>query len=131
MFGEKLRLARINAGYTQQQLGECFGKDKIWVCKFEAGYCLPTNNDLQIICEVLHTTPTLLDFPSVATAKTRVATDRHRKSSTTTYKLTVPLDRAKFPKLTKSNLKKAGYANLEQFISVAYCQLEKQLINEK
>lgn len=131
MFGEKLRLARINAGYTQQQLGEAIGKHKIFICQVETGYCLPTESELTEICKLLKVSPIELDFPQVITQKTRVITDRHRKSSTTTYKLTVPLDRAKFPKLTKSNLKKAGYANLEQFISVAYCQLEKQLINEK
>lgn len=131
MFGEKLRTARINAGYTQQQLGEAIGKHKIFICQVENGYCLPTESELKEICKLLNVSPTELEFPQVITPKKRVITSRPRKSSTTTYKLTVPLDRAKFPKLTKSNLKKAGYENLEQFIKVAYCQLEKQLINEK
>ena len=131
MFEERLREARISAGLTQQRLGEAIGKDKIWVCKFEGGYCLPTNNDLQIICQVLHTTPKLLEFPVVATSKKRVATSTQRKSSTTTYKLTVALDRANYPKLTKSNLKKAGYSNLQQFIGMAYRHLEMQLLNNE
>lgn len=131
MFAEKLKEARIRAGYTQQMLGETFGKDKIWVCKFEAGVCLPTQQDLQKICEVLDVTAQDLDYPQVATSKKRVATDSKRKSSTTTYKLTVPLDRAKFSKLTKENLKKCGYSNLQQFLGMAYRHLEQQLLNNE
>ena len=131
MFGERLRGARIAAGYTQQQLGEAIGKHKIFICQIENGYCLPTECELLQICKLLNTTASKLEFPQVITSKKRVITDPQRKSSTTTYKLTVALDRAKFPKLTKKDLKKAGYSNLQQFIGMAYRHLEMQLLNNE
>lgn len=127
MFNEQLKKARLNAGLTQQQLGETINTDKRMVSKFEGGYCLPTAKDLDIICKILKTTPQKLHFPSVATSKIKVATKTKQKSSIDTYKLTVELNRGDFSKLTKSNLKKCGYNNLKEFISMAYEQLENQL----
>ena len=127
MFAEKLKEARVQAGLTQTQLGELINTDKRMISKFEGGFCLPTGNDLEIICKKLQTTPQKLDFPQVATAKTQVATRPTRKSGITTYKLSVALDRSEFAELNKSNLKKCGYKNLEEFLRMAYKQLQKQL----
>ena len=62
MFSEQLKKARLNVGYTQRELGEAIGKHKIYICQLEKNYCLPTEQDLQKICEILHTTPAELDF---------------------------------------------------------------------
>lgn len=127
MFANKLKEARVQAGLTQSQLGELINTDKRMISKFEGGFCLPTKDDLEIICKKLQTTPQKLEFPQVATAKTQVATRSTRKSSITTYKLSVALDRSEFAELNKSNLKKCGYKNLEEFLRMAYRQLQKQL----
>ena len=127
MFAEKLKEARVHAGLTQSQLGELINTDKRMISKFEGGFCLPTTDDLEIICKKLQTTPQKLKFPQVATAKTQVATRPTSKSSITTYKLSVALDRSEFAELNKSNLKKCGYKNLEEFLKMAYKQLQKQL----
>ncbi len=131
MFGEKLKEARLRAGYTQQQLGEIIGKDKIIVCKFETNYCLPSAEDLKKITDLLQISPQELQFPQVATSKTRVATRTKPKTRPDTYRMTVPLKKSEFPKLNKDNLKKCGYNNLREFIQMAYQQLEKQLNNNK
>lgn len=131
MFGEKLRTARINAGYTQQQVADLLKIDRPTYNKIEQDKVAPKYDDLPKLANMLKVDIKLLQKYMCAHPKTECAHTQTSKSSTTTYKLTVPLDRAKFPKLTKSNLKKAGYVNLEQFIEMAYCQLEKQLINEK
>ena len=127
MFSEQLRKARLNAGYTQKQLGEAIGKHKIYICQLEKNYCLPTEQDLQKICKILHTTPTKLGFLQVITPKTRVITQKKTQPRIEVYRLTVPLDRTEFSKLTKSNLKKCGYNNLREFMAMAYMQLENQL----
>ena len=127
MFSDKLRQARIKAGCTQKQLGEAIGKHKIYICQLEKNYCLPTEQDLQKICEILHTTPAELDFLQVITQKTRVITQKKAPPRVDVYRLTVPLDRAKFSKLTKQNLKKCGYNNLREFMEMAYEQLTNQL----
>lgn len=127
MFAEKLREARVRAGLTQTQLGELINTDKYMICKFEKGCCLPNEQDLNIICKNLQTTPQKLEFPKVATPKTQVATHQKRKSSTSTYKLTVALNRCEFSQLTASNLKKCGYKNLQEFVKMAYEQLQNQL----
>ena len=127
MFAEKLREARVQAGLTQSQLGELINTDKRMISKFEGGFCLPTGNDLEIICKKLQTTPQKLEFPQVATAKTQVATRPKHKSSASTYKLTVALNRSEFSQLTQSNLKKCGYNNLQEFVKMAYEQLQNQL----
>lgn len=129
MFGKKLKEARLNAGLTQKELGQLIGKDKVLICKFEGGVCLPNEKDLAIICEKLNTNPFELNFPIVATSKTRVATSNKSKSSINTYKLSVLLNKSEFSKLTKENLKSAGFNNLKEFINVAYSQLEKNLKN--
>ena len=127
MFAEKLKQARLQAGLTQQELGETINTDKRMVSKFESGYCLPTETDLQTFCKILNTTPQKLEYPQVATQKTQVATNTKAKPRLDTYRLNVVLDRGNFSKLTKENLKKCGYKNLTEFISMAYEQLEKQL----
>ena len=127
MFGERLKSARLAAGFTQQEMGASIGKDKILISKIESGYCLPNLQDLQKICEMLHTTPQKLQYPRVATAKIEVATSILANPRPNTYKLTVALNRGDFSLLTKENLKKAGYKNLQEFIKIAYNQLIKDL----
>ena len=127
MFGERLKSARLAAGLTQQEIGDCINKDKRIVSRFESDYCLPNLQDLHKICEMLHTTPKKLQYPRVATAKTEVATAILANPRPDTYKLTVALNRGDFSLLTKENLKKAGYKNLQEFIKIAYNQLIKDL----
>lgn len=123
MCGAQLREARLRCGYTQQELGALIGKDKILICKIEAGYCMPTEEDLQIICNALKIDPK----SEVATAKTRVATRVAEKSSTNTYNYLVRVPRSEIPLLTKENLKKCGMRSSKEFLLHAYKQFAKKL----
>lgn len=129
MFGEKLKQARLNAGLSQQQLGETINTDKRMISKIENGFCLPTLKDLLIICDKLKTTPQELQFPVVATQKIKVATAIPRKSSIDTYKFSVRLPKSDFAELNKSNLKRCGYNSLNDFMKMAYKQLLNELAN--
>lgn len=135
MFSERLRAARTSAGLTQQQLGELINTDKRMVSKFEGNFCLPVERDLYIICDTLKTTPVELDFPQVATAKTRVATAPKVKAGTSVYKFCVRLCRSDFSKLTKDNLQACGMNSYRDFMRWAYEQFCNELkiieINKK
>lgn len=123
MCGEQLREARLRCGYTQQQLGALIGKDKILICKIEAGYCMPTEADLRVICNALQLDPN----GEVATAKTRVATRVAEKSSTNTYNFSARVARSEIPLLTRENLKKCGMRSSREFLMYAYKQFAKKL----
>lgn len=131
MFGERLREARIAAGYTQQQVAELLKIDRPTYNKIEQDKVAPKYEDLPKLAKMLKVDTKLLQKYMCAHAKNECAHTQDSKSSTTTYKLTVALDRAKFPKLTKKDLKKAGYSNLQQFIGMAYRHLEMQLLNNE
>lgn len=130
MFNERLKEARIRAGYTQQQVADVLKISRPIYNQIEVGKILPNPDDVTKIEKFLNLSMGELSKHMCIHTKTECIHRPPRKSNTSTYKLTVLLNRGDFPKLTKSNLKKAGYQNLQQFIAVAYQQLENQL-NEK
>lgn len=127
MFGERLKSARLAAGLTQEDLGKAIGKHKIYICQIENGYCLPNEPDLLKINQILKNQNNNLQYPQVITHKKAGYNSVNQNPRPDTYKLTVALNRGDFSLLTKENLKKAGYKNLQEFIKIAYNQLIKDL----
>ncbi len=130
MLADKLRSARLRAGMTQSELGQAIGKHKIYICQLERNYCLPTEQDLQRLCDVLHVTTQDLDFSQVITRKTGVITHAKPKPSVITHRFAADILEGDFPLLTKTNLKKCGYKTNRDFLLVAYRKLEQQLKKE-
>ncbi len=56
-FGEKLRLARLMAGITQQELGELVSVSRQFIHQLEAGAKAPAEDTLLAMAEVLKVTP--------------------------------------------------------------------------
>lgn len=127
MLGNVLRQARLSAGISQKTIAEILNIDRPTYNKIEQNRIAPKYEDLPKLSKALKIDLKILQKSMCAHQKTRCAHPTKSKSSIDTYKLTVELNRANFSKLTKNNLKRCGYNNLREFLSVAYTQLEKQL----
>lgn len=126
MFSEKLKKARLKAGFTQQELGESIKSDKRIISKFENGYCLPTQSDFEIICKMLGVRTNDLDYPAVATAKTQVATAHKSKTRVSARRFTASLSEGEFAELAKINLKARGFENNKDFLKWAIKKLNEE-----
>ncbi len=127
MFAEKLKEARIASGLSQKYIAEQLQLTRPIYNQIEQGKILPKIEDLPKIAQVLNIDTQKLQNAMCIHTKTACIHRPTHKSSITTYKLTVTLNRSEFVKLNKSNLKKCGYENLEDFLRMAYKQLQKQL----
>lgn len=127
MFSEQLRQARLALGISQKTVAELLGIDRPTYNKIEQNKIAPKYEDLPKLAKLLKLDLEELQKSMCAHPKTQCAHHTARKSSIDVYRLTVPLDRAKFSKLTKQNLKKCGYNNLREFMEMAYEQLTNQL----
>lgn len=58
--GERLRIARINKGLSQQQLGEMMHVSKVSICGYEKGNRVPSNKNFLKLVEILEVTPDYL-----------------------------------------------------------------------
>ena len=127
MLNELLREARLALGISQKTVAELLGITRPIYNQIEQGKILPKYEDLPKLAKLLKLDLKELQKSMCIHPKIECIHRTPRKSSIDTYRLTVPLDRNKFSKLTKSNLKKCGYKNLNDFIKMAYEQLENQL----
>ena len=127
MFAEKLKEARIASGLSQKYIAEQLQLTRPIYNQIEQGKILPKIEDLPKIAQILNIDTQKLQNAMCIHTKTACIHRPTHKSSITTYKLTVTLNRSEFVKLNKSNLKKCGYENLEDFLRMAYKQLQKQL----
>jgi len=127
MFAEIIREARLRAGISQKTIAEQLQLTRPIYNQIEQGKILPKSEDLPKIAKILNIDTQKLQNAMCIHTKTACIHRPTRKSSITTYKLSVALDRSEFAELNKSNLKKCGYKNLEEFLKMAYKQLQKQL----
>lgn len=58
--GERLRLARLNKGLSQQQLGDAMNVSKVTICGYEKGNRVPSNKNFLKLVEILEVTPDYL-----------------------------------------------------------------------
>ena len=127
MFAEKLKEARIASGLSQKYIAEQLQLTRPIYNQIEQGKILPKIEDLPKIAQILNIDTQKLQNAMCIHTKTACIHRPTHKNNITTYKLTVTLNRSEFVKLNKSNLKKCGYENLEDFLRMAYKQLQKQL----
>ena len=127
MFSEQLRQARLVLGISQKTVAELLKITRPIYNQIEQGKILPKYEDLPKLAKLLNLDLENLQKSMCIHPKIECIHRTPRKSSIDTYRLTVPLDRTEFSKLTKSNLKKCGYNNLREFMKMAYMQLENQL----
>jgi transcriptional regulator with XRE-family HTH domain len=127
MFAEKLKEARIASGLSQKYIAEQLQLTRPIYNQIEQGKILPKIEDLPKIAKILNIDTQKLQNAMCIHTKTACIHYPKRKSSTSTYKLTVALNRGEFSQLTASNLKKCGYKNLQEFVKMAYEQLQNQL----
>ena len=127
MLSEILRQARLKVGISQKTVAELLEIDRPTYNKIEQNKIAPKYEDLPKLAKLLKLDLKELQKSMCAHPKTQCAHSITRKSSIDVYRLTVPLNRFEFSKLTKSNLKKCGYNTLNDFIKMAYEQLENQL----
>ena len=127
MLNEVLREARLRLKISQKTVAELLEIDRPTYNKIEQNKIAPKYEDLPKLAKLLKLDLKELQKSMCAHPKTQCAHSITRKSSIDVYRLTVPLNRVEFSKLTKSNLKKCGYKNLNDFIKMAYEQLENQL----
>ena len=59
-YGDKLRLARLLNGLTQQQLGESITASRQFVHQMESGVRQPSDDVLNALCETLQVKDSLL-----------------------------------------------------------------------
>lgn len=127
MLAEIIREARLRAGISQKTIAELLQIDRPTYNKIEQNKIAPKFEDLPKLAQALNIDLKTLQKSMCAHLKNECAHRTTRKSSITTYKLSVALDRSEFAELNKSNLKKCGYKNLEEFLRMAYRQLQNQL----
>lgn len=127
MFSEQLRQARLALGISQKTVAELLKITRPIYNQIEQGKILPKFEDLPKLAKLLKLDLKELQKSMCIHPKTECIHRIPRKTSTDVYRLTVPLDRDKFSKLTKQNLKKCGYNNLREFMEMAYEQLTNQL----
>ena len=127
MLNEVLREARLRLKISQKTVAELLEIDRPTYNKIEQNKIAPKYEDLPKLAKLLKLDLKELQKSMCAHPKTQCAHSITRKSSIDVYRLTVPLNRFEFSKLTKSNLKKCGYNTLNDFIKMAYEQLENQL----
>ena len=125
--GKNIKQARIKANLTQTQLGKSIGKDKAFISHIENDYFIPTLNDLQKICDILKVNPYKMNFPRVATLKTRVATRVNSKTRVDTYQIHIEARRGDFPLLTKNNIKRCNYRGLRDIFKIGYDSFKNQV----
>lgn len=131
MLANILRNARNEMGISQRKMAETLNIDRPTYNKIEQNKIMPRYEDLPKIAKTLNLDLKLLQKSMCAQPKIKRAHTPKRKSSITTYKLTVLLNKSDFSQLTKENLKKCGYSCYKDWISIAYKQLEKDLQNLK
>lgn len=127
MIEEILRNARIKLGLSQKYLAETLQLTRPIYNQIEQGKILPKFEDLPKLAKILKLNLQDLQRYMCIHPKTECIHRPKLKTSIDIYKLTVSLNRSEFSQLTKSNLEKCGYKNLQEFIKMAYTQLQKQL----
>lgn len=80
-FGDKLRLARLMNGLTQQELGDLVLVSRQFIHQLESGVKLPADDTLFAIAEVLHVTTHFFYIPLVNDVKAEQCHFRKRKTT--------------------------------------------------
>ena len=80
-FGERLRQARKEAGFTQTELAELIGSANQLISQYENGYCQPRNEELKRnLCDALGVTDAWLfaGFGAQTTEEAQAQVEKHK-----------------------------------------------------